>query len=325
MNSTSLRIVFFGTPEFASVQLENLIKNNFNIAGVVTAPDKPAGRGKKLSSSAVKRVAEQFNLPVFQPEKLKDEKFLLSLKNLNADLFIVIAFRMLPEVVWKMPPLGTFNLHASLLPQYRGAAPINRAIMNGENETGLTTFFINEEIDNGNIILQKKMLIGPDENAGELHDRMIEEGKDLVVKTIEIIGLHQTNPMAQDAIQNYEMELKEAPKIFKTDCKIDWSGSGKSIFNHIRGLSPHPGAYATFVSSAFIETELKIFKSRFEPCKTGIDSFTLLTDNKSFLKVALPDGFIYLDSIQQAGKKVLETKEFLRGFNFEGFWRVKTL
>lgn len=319
-----MRIVFFGTPEFASAQLENLIKKNFNIVGVVTTPDKPAGRGKKLSSSAVKKVSEQFGIPVLQPEKFKDETFLLALKNLNAEVFIVIAFRMLPEVVWKMPPLGTFNLHASLLPQYRGAAPINRAIMNGENETGLTTFFINDKIDNGNVILQKRITIGSEENAGELHDKMIEESKELIISTIDLIASKKVNPLAQDKIITDNLALKEAPKIFKSDCKINWSASGNSIFNHIRGLSPYPGAYATFISPAGNETEIKIYKSRFESCIVEIDSFILLTDNKSFLKVALPDGFIFLELIQQPGKKVMTVKEFLQGFHFDGFWNVRT-
>ncbi len=323
MDSKSMRIVFFGTPEFASVQLENLIRNDFNIVGVVTASDKKAGRGKTLSSSAVKKVAEYFSIPLLQPESLRDETFIAGLKNLGADLFIVIAFRMLPEVVWKLPPMGTFNLHASLLPQYRGAAPINRVIMNGETETGLTTFFINNKIDHGNIILQKKLKIGSEENSGELHGRMIEESKDLVIQTIEKIASGEINLIDQNDFISLDAKLSEAPKIFKNDCKIDWSISGIMICNHIRGLSPYPGATATFFSSTGKEVELKIYQARFEPDISSDGSLTLLTDNKSFLKVALKDGFIFLETIQQAGKKVLDVKFFLQGYNFEDFWQAR--
>jgi methionyl-tRNA formyltransferase len=323
MNRKSMRIVFFGTPEFASAQLENLIKNNFNIVGVVTASDKKAGRGKTLSSSPVKKVANEFAIPLLQPESLKNETFITELKNLGADLFIVIAFRMLPEVVWTLPPLGTINLHASLLPQYRGAAPINRAIMNGESETGLTTFFINSKIDHGNIILQKKLKIGTEENFGELHDRMIEDSKGMILQTIEKIATGEINLIDQNDFISTDTKLNAAPKIFKTDCVIDWTGSGVSIYNHIRGLSPYPGAIATFFSSTGKEIELKLFQSRFEPDISSDGSLTLLTDNKTFLKVALEDGFIFLEMLQQAGKKVLKANIFLQGFNFEGFWQAK--
>ncbi|HCO66918.1 MAG TPA: methionyl-tRNA formyltransferase, partial [Dysgonomonas sp.] len=240
MNKKDLRIVFMGTPDFAVASLKNLVDNNYTIAGVITMPDKPAGRGHKLQYSAVKQYALDNNLPLLQPEKLKDESFLESLKSWKADLQIVVAFRMLPEVVWNMPRFGTFNLHASLLPQYRGAAPINWAIINGEKETGVTTFFLTHEIDTGKIILQKKVPIMEEDNAGIIHDKLMNIGAGLVCKTVDLLLENKIDGIPQDNLISDENELKPAPKIFKETCKIDWNKSSASIHNLIRGLSPHP-------------------------------------------------------------------------------------
>ncbi|PKP53023.1 MAG: methionyl-tRNA formyltransferase [Bacteroidetes bacterium HGW-Bacteroidetes-1] len=322
MINRKVRIIFFGTPEFASKQLDNLILNGYDVVAAVTAPDKPAGRGKKNSVSALKTMATMHHIPVLQPEKLKEESFINTLESLQADLFIVIAFRMIPEKVWKMPPLGTINLHASLLPQYRGAAPINRAIINGEKETGITAFFINDQIDTGNIILQKKILITNDDTAGSLHDRMIVESKDLLFQTISKITSGDIKIVVQQGLISNEATLKVAPKIYKADCKINWLKQGQEIYNHIRGLSPYPTAYTEMISDTGKDLDLKIFESSFEACKVKEDIFTLLTDNKTSLKVALHDGYIHLLKVQQAGKKAMSSKEFLKGFHFEGFWKT---
>lgn len=317
------RIVFFGTPEIAASQLEAIINAGFEVAAVVTAPDKPSGRGKKIHFSEVKETALHHNLLLLQPEKLKDPAFISQLESLNANLFIVIAFRMLPAIVWKIPSLGTFNLHASLLPQYRGAAPINHAIINGEKETGLTTFFINEEIDKGKIILQEKMEIGENENAGSLHDRMMVLGNRLVVETIQIIENETVNSINQtEIIKNENIVLNDAPKIFREDCYIKWNLPIKKIFDQIRGLSPYPAAYTTIVTSENQTIDLKIFATEIERRKTEGKLFTLLTDNKTYLKVALPDGNLYLNQVQLAGKKAMPIKDFLMGQKFEGEWKV---
>lgn len=317
----SIRIVFFGTPEFAAMQLEFLIQQGYCMVGAVTVPDKPAGRGKKISASHVKQTALKHGIPLLQPEKLKDTNFLLQLDALKADLFIVIAFRMLPKEVWTKPVLGTFNLHASLLPQYRGAAPINRAIMNGETTTGLTTFLINESIDTGHILLQERLPIGNDETAGQLHERMIDLGKKLVEKTIIALATGDTTPIPQNVITK---ELLAAPKIFRNDCIIDWTKQGSQIHNQIRGLSPYPSAYTTLQNDRNDKLEIKIIRGKFEAreSKSDKESFSLLTDNRSFLKVALPDGYYHIHVIQISGKKAMETAEFLRGNKFEGSWKI---
>ncbi|MFM6975806.1 MAG: methionyl-tRNA formyltransferase [Sphingobacteriaceae bacterium] len=302
-----MRIIFMGTPEFAVTSLSAILGAREEVVAVVTAPDKPAGRGQKLSESAVKQFAVANGIPVLQPHKLKDPDFLAQLKSLNADLQIVVAFRMLPEAVWNMPPLGTINLHGSLLPQYRGAAPINWAIMNGEAETGVTTFKLQHEIDTGDILLQDKMAIGNTETAGELHDRMKEIGAQLLVKTVKELqsGSLKTNP--QPSIFNLQ-PLKHAPKIFKEDCEIDWHTPMQIIFNRIRGLSPYPTAFTHLNGKT-----LKVFKAEMLSEKPQITPGAYLTDHKTFLKFASADGFISVKEIQMEGKKKMGIEEFLRG------------
>ena len=314
------RIIYFGTPEFAASQLEAILSAGYEVAAVVNMPDKPAGRGKKIQFSEVKKSALEHNLPLLQPEKLKDPSFLEQLASFQANLFIVVAFRMLPAVVWQMPELGTFNLHASLLPQYRGAAPINFAIINGETETGLTTFFLNEEIDKGAVIRREKVAIRPDETAGELHDELMALGNKVVVETIREIESGEVKPLKQDELHE-GTELKTAPKITKEFCQIDWSQDCKTLFNHIRGLSPYPAAHTRLCSES--ETiEMKVFSSEIELCQHGLTTGTVVTDNKKFLKIAAKDGFILLTRIQQAGKKNMSVADFLRGTPLSGDWRT---
>jgi methionyl-tRNA formyltransferase len=302
-----MRIVFMGTPEFAVASLDELIQSGCEIAGVVTAPDKPAGRGQKVSESAVKQYAVAHGLKVLQPEKLKNEEFLKELKALKADLQVVVAFRMLPEVVWNMPPQGTINLHASLLPQYRGAAPINWVLINGEKESGVTTFFLKHEIDTGDILFTEKITLTGHETAGELHDRLMHKGAGLLVKTVKAVesGRYAENPQHHLA---EGVELKHAPKIFKEDCKIDWNQSAEKIYNLIRGLSPYPTAYTTLN-----EKILKVFGAEYELTETGEEPGEFLSDNRTFLKVAALDGFIILTDVQLEGKKRMSVAEFLRG------------
>jgi methionyl-tRNA formyltransferase len=310
-------LVFFGTPLFAATQLEHLLANGYQISAVVTAADKLAGRGMTLRASAVKQVALKHGLKVLQPEKLKDTAFINELTAINADVFIVIAFRMLPNEVWKLPRLGTFNLHASLLPQYRGAAPINRAIMSGESTTGLTTFLINEAIDEGNILLQKSMPISENETAGELHDKMMEEGKELVTETISVLASGLVQPIEQQQMLQSDSQQKFAPKIFKKDCQINWNQNGSKVHNHIRGLSPYPAAY-TYFTSGQNTTEIKVYIGRFESSETGTKPGAIITDSKTFLKIAVIDGFYQISYLQQAGKKAMPVTEFLKGFRFVG-------
>lgn len=311
-----MRLVYFGTPEFAASQLEAILAAGYEVVSVVTMPDKPAGRGKKIQFSDVKRTALEHNLPLLQPEKLKDPDFLNALEACHADLFVVVAFRMLPAVVWKMPPLGTFNLHASLLPQYRGAAPINHAIINGETETGLTTFFLNEEIDKGRVILQEKVAIRPDETAGELHDELMHLGNQLVVETIKKIESGDLQTITQEELAAGTF-LNEAPKIFKDFCYIHWDRDCQSIYNHIRGLSPYPAAHTKLQPKEGEPIELKVFDSEIELTQHVHPAGTVLTDGKSYLKVAANDGFIHLTTLQQAGKKAMNIAEFLRGIRLE--------
>lgn len=302
-----MRIVFMGTPEFAVASLAALLNAGNEIVGVVTAPDKPAGRGQTLSESAVKQFAVANNLPVLQPFKLKDPDFLAELKALNADLHIVVAFRMLPEVVWNMPPMGTVNLHGSLLPQYRGAAPINWAIINGETETGVSTFKLKHEIDTGDILLQEKIAIGPAETAGELHDRMKEIGAQLLVKTVNGLKTGKLSTVPQPSTFNLQA-IKHAPKIFKEDCQIDWNHPAQVVFNHIRGLSPYPTAFTNLNGKT-----LKVFEAEIENIQPEIEAGNYITDHKNFLKFAAADGFIQLKKIQLEGKKKMDIEEFLRG------------
>lgn len=299
-----MKIVFMGTPDFAVASLDALVKADFDIVAVVTAPDKPAGRGQKLNESAVKKYALANGIPILQPEKLKNEEFLAELRSYAADLQVVVAFRMLPELVWKMPAKGTINLHGSLLPQYRGAAPINHAIINGERETGVTTFFLKQEIDTGDIILSDHIPINDDDTAGDVHDKLMVLGANLVVKTLKAIEQNEIieQPQPQGDI------LKHAPKIFKEDCKIDWNNSSQVVYNLIRGLSPYPTAF-TFLN----DKTLKIFKVEIENKTPAIVAGGFLTDGKTFLKFATQDGFITLLDIQYEGKKRMLIADFLRG------------
>lgn len=318
MNKDSLRILFMGTPEFAVESLRVLVENGYNVVGVVTMPDKPAGRGYKLQPSPVKEYALQQGLTVLQPEKLKDEGFLNELKRLNIDLQIVVAFRMLPEIVWNMPPKGTFNLHSSLLPQYRGAAPINWAIINGEEETGVTTFFLSHEIDTGSVIFQKKTMISDTDNAETIHDRLMVMGAQLVIKTVDAILEENVKPIPQDKLFGKVTELKTAPKIFKEDCQVDWSKSAKEIFNFIRGLSPYPAAWTELISGNNNEkSRFKLFSGEIVNSPQNLLPGSIKTDNKTYLDVAVKDGFFRITELQLTGKKRMSAIDFLNGYRFE--------
>lgn len=309
-----MRIVFMGTPDFAVESLKILVENNYNVVAVITMPDKPSGRGHKLQFSAVKQYAIEKNLNILQPEKLKDESFLEALKALHADVQVVVAFRMLPEVVWNMPRLGTFNLHASLLPQYRGAAPINWAIINGEKETGATTFFLTHEIDTGKIILQEKISISETDDAGSVHDKLMLIGAEMVRKTIDLLILGETDAIDQSQFIHPETELKAAPKIFKDTCKIDFNKSVDDGYNFIRGLSPYPTAWAELQFPNQQEpTLLKIYETEKEYIQHNNQPGTLITDGKKFAKIALQDGYLQLKSVQAPAKKRMDIGELLRG------------
>ncbi len=314
MPENNLRIVFMGTPDFAVHSLKALINDGQNIVGVITAPDKPAGRGRQLLPSPVKLCAGEHNLNLLQPVNLKDEDFITQLSELKADLQVVVAFRILPEVVWKMPEYGTFNLHASLLPDYRGAAPINWVIINGETTTGVTTFFIDHDIDTGKIIFQEKTDIGPDENAGELHDRLVKLGAGLVVKTVRAIG-HGVFPQVNQLELSEDKQLNPAPKIYKDDCKINWANSITDIYNFIRGLCPYPTAWTELISETDDVLSVKIFESEIRKEEHSIAAGKIESDNKTYLRVAVNGGYIYIKSLQLAGKKRLGTEDFLKGFH----------
>ena len=319
----NIRIAYFGTPEFAASQLEAILKAGYEVAVVVTMPDKPAGRGRHIQYSDVKKTALEHGLPLLQPEKLKDPTFLEQLASYQANLFVVVAFRMLPAVVWQMPELGTFNLHASLLPQYRGAAPINFAIINGETETGLTTFFLNEEIDMGAVIMREKVGIRPDETAGELHDELMMLGNKLVVETIKKVAQGTVDPLPQEQLAEGQ-SLKPAPKISKEFCNIDWNQDRLTIYNHIRGLSPYPAAHTQLISEMGERIEMKVFSSEMEACHPDMPVGSVVTDNKKYLKVAIKDGFIHMTQVQQAGKKAMPIADFLRGTRLDGLWKTVT-
>lgn len=316
-----LRIVYFGTPEFAASQLEAILNAGYEVAAVVTMPDKPAGRGRKIQFSEVKKTALEHGLPLLQPDKLKDPDFLKHLSGLEANLFVVVAFRMLPAVVWQMPRLGTFNLHASLLPQYRGAAPINFAIINGEEETGLTTFFLNEEIDKGAVIMREKVPIRPNQTAGELHDELMLLGNKVVIETLKRIEKGEAVAQAQEELYQ-GITLKPAPKISKEFCAIPWNNDCLTVYNHIRGLSPYPAAHTKLRSDKGDEIEMKVFASDMELCQQGLPIGSVVTDNKKYLKIALPDGFLHLTTVQQAGKKSMPIEDFLRGTQLIGAWKT---
>lgn len=315
-DSHSLRIIFMGTPIFAVATLKKLVKENYNIVAVVTSADKPAGRGQQVQESEVKQFAKQHNIPVLQPEKLKSQEFIEQLKLLNPDLQIVVAFRMLPEVVWQLPKYGTFNLHASMLPQYRGAAPINHAIINGENQTGVSTFFLEQDIDTGKIIFQEAIPIEPDEVAGELHDRMMEIGANLVVRTVAAIGKGEISKISQaDFIKKGEV-LKTAPKIFRANCKINWDLDGMAIHNHIRGLSPYPAAWTELHRENGEVIALKIHKSKFTPATANDKVFKAGSIIEHF-KIYTLTGILEVLEVQAAGKKKIKASEFLLGFKFK--------
>lgn len=305
-----MKIVFFGTPEFAVASLDRLVKDGHDVAAVVTMPDKIAGRGHKLIQSDIKKYATLHNIPVLQPEKLRDSGFIKKLKEINADLFVVIAFRMMPEVVWSMPPMGTFNLHASLLPKYRGAAPINRAIMNGESFTGITTFFLSQEIDTGDIIDSKEIAIEPEDDAGTIHDRLMILGADMVSETVKSLEKGNITPRPQPA-----GEYIPAPKIFKEDCLIHWNESASNIHNQIRGLSPYPAAYSILVEGEGRRIDLKIFKSKLTDMpSSGSAPGSVIIDNRNML-VATNDLFLEIKALQPAGKKRMDTTDFLLGYH----------
>ena len=311
-SAKDLRIVFMGTPEFASTSLKRLVTEGYNIVAVVTTPDKPAGRGQKLHESDVKLTAKELGLPILQPEKLRDESFLEAMRELNIDLGIVIAFRMLPEVVWAMPHLGTFNLHASLLPQYRGAAPINWAIINGEKRTGVTTFLLNHEIDKGAIIEQESVDILPEDNIGSLYDKLMKIGSKLVTRTVDKLAEGNYTTIEQMHID--ESTLKPAPKIFKEDGRIDWTKRGEDIVNLVRGLSPYPAAWSAIYNNGAECGSMKIFTARFEPDNKSGNVGEVVTDAKSTFGVRCADGVVYFEDVQLAGKRRMSIKELLLGW-----------
>ncbi len=317
MTKEELKIIFFGTPDFAVESLGRLVDGGYNVAAVVTMPDKPAGRGHQLYQSDVKRYAVEHGLPVLQPVSLKDEAFIEQLRAFDAQLFIVIAFRMLPEAVWKMPPLGTFNLHASLLPRYRGAAPINWAVMNGDTETGVTTFFLKHEIDTGDIIQQRSCPIGRHDNVEVVHDRLMLMGADMVLETVNAIIDGTVKPIPQDQMLTAGQEATPAPKIFKETCRIDWNRPAEALYNHIRGLSPYPAAWTTLTDPSTGEgTVIKVFENS-EPIPFDSNDKPepgcIRADSKT-LSVACADGWLQILSLQQSGKRRMETDAFLRGY-----------
>lgn len=314
MDKKELRIVYMGTPDFAVESLRALVEGGYNVVGVITMPDKPVGRhGSVLQPSPVKEYALSQNLPVLQPEKLKDEAFIAELRALNADLQIVVAFRMLPEVVWDMPRFGTFNLHASLLPQYRGAAPINWAVINGDTETGVTTFFLTHEIDTGKIIRQKHLSIADTDNVGVVHDALMTIGAGLVTETVDLLLAGKVDAIPQEEFFKDAAELRPAPKIFKDTCRINWEQPLKKIYDFIRGLSPYPAAWTDLVAPDGSRLALKVYETEKHPASHNHATGTILTDAKSYIDVAVKDGYIRLLSLQLAGKKRMGVKDFLNG------------
>ncbi len=317
MEKKDLRIVYMGTPEFAVESLKRLVEGGYNIVGVITMPDKPMGRhGSVLQPSPVKQYAVSQGLKVLQPEKLKDESFVAELRELKADLQIVVAFRMLPEVVWNMPRLGTFNLHASLLPQYRGAAPINWAVINGETETGITTFFLKHEIDTGEIIDQVRVPIADTDNVGDVYERLMNLGGDLVVKTVDSILDGSVKTVPQDKLAEGEV-LRPAPKIFKETCRIDWSKGVKQIYDFVRGLSPYPAAWTELCQGSTAPQVLKIYETDKIFAEHSFEPGAVVTDKKTYFRIAVTDGYINIRSLQLAGKKRMGVTDFLRGYHHE--------
>ena len=311
-----MKIVFMGTPDFAVASLDAICASGHKVVGVVTVPDRPTGRGLKVTASPVKQYALQHNRPLLQPERLRDHDFQSALQAWGADIFVVVAFRMLPQSVWAMPPMGTFNLHASLLPQYRGAAPINWAIINGEKETGVTTFLLNERIDEGSILMQQSTPIAPDETAETLHDRLAEMGSRLVVQTLDGLAEGSLHPQPQPTCE----QLRPAPKLFKPDCAIDWNLPGQRIVDFVRGLSPYPAATMQVVDSKQMPQTIKVYEVSFEPSPNSTIG-QLITDNKTVKKVGVRDGFVHILSLQMSGKKRITVQEFLRGYDVSN-WKV---
>jgi methionyl-tRNA formyltransferase len=309
MDKNSLKIVYMGTPDFAVEPLKKLVEGGYRVVAVVTMPDKPAGRGMKLRFSPVKEYALEQQIPVLQPELLKDDAFLSDLRSYKPDLQVVVAFRMLPEIVWSMPPMGTFNLHASLLPQYRGAAPIHWAVINGETETGVTTFFLQHAIDTGDLLLQEKIDIGPDETTGSVHDRLMVLGASVVCRTVDAVLTGTVKSVRQP-----EGAFNAAPKLFRDNTRIDWSRNVSDLHNFIRGLSPFPTAWTEMQAMDGCLTGMKILDASYEKTAHDFTYGTLVSDGKSFLKVAAGDGFVVLERFQLAGRKALKTKDFLHGF-----------
>ena len=320
MTKEELKIVFFGTPDFAVESLSRLVDGGYNVVAVVTMPDKPAGRGRQLQQSDVERYAVEHGLPVLQPVSLKDEAFIEELRGYGAQLFIVIAFRMLPEAVWQMPPLGTFNLHASLLPRYRGAAPINWAVMNGDTETGVTTFFLKHEIDTGDVIQQRSCPIDRHDDVEAVHDRLMVMGADMVLETVDAIIEGTVKPIPQDQMLTTSQQPTPAPKIFKDTCRIDWTRPAEALYNHIRGLSPYPAAWTVLKDENGNEvTTIKVYKTG-EPEPFGGYPHpvpgTIKADRKT-VRIACADGWLQILTLQQSGKKRMDTDAFLRGFTFQ--------
>lgn len=313
MKKEDLRIIYMGTPDFAVETLRLLVERKYNVVAVVTMPDKPAGRGHKIQYSPVKQYALSVGLPVLQPERLKDEAFLNDLRSYNAHLQIVVAFRMLPQVVWDMPPMGTFNLHASLLPQYRGAAPINWAIMNGDKETGITTFFLTHEIDTGKVIQRKSIPIADDDNVGDIHDRLMMLGADMVCETVDNIIADKVVAIPQEELITDE-PLRPAPKIFKDTCHLDFNRNVVELYNQVRGLSPYPAAWCELVSPDGEAIGVKVFAASYLIENHNASIGSIATDGKNYIRVACNDGFLQLDTLQLAGKKRLDVTDLLRGF-----------
>lgn len=317
MEKKNLRIVFFGTPDFAVESLRRLVEGGYNVVGVVTMPDKPAGRGHHLLQSAVKQYAVAHGLRLLQPVKLKNPEFVAELKSLDAQLHIVIAFRMLPEVVWAMPPLGTFNLHASLLPKYRGAAPINWAVINGDEETGVTTFFLKHEIDTGDIIQQRKIKISRTDNVGTVHDRLMELGAGMVLETVDAIIDGTVHPIPQDELLAADEQPTPAPKIFKDTCRIDWTAPAERVYNLIRGLSPYPAAWTVLTDANGVEHQVKVFATGQPVLAGGCEPGRVVADGKT-LTVDCADGRLQVLQLQLAGKRSMGAADFMRGFNAAG-------
>ncbi len=324
MKKEELRIVYMGTPEFAVESLRRLVEGGYNVVGVVTMPDKAVGRHHDvLQASAVKQYAVEQGLPVLQPERLKDEAFLEELRALRADLQIVVAFRMLPEVVWAMPPRGTFNLHAALLPQYRGAAPINWAVINGETETGLTTFFLDHDIDTGEIIRQVRIPIADTDNVGTVHDRMMLRGADLVVETVDLIQAGDVQTTPQPELTKGET-LRPAPKLFKDTCRIDWQVHNlKALYDFVRGLSPYPASWTELVSPDGATTVMKVYRSEKEPATHDLPIGQVDTDGRTFLRIAVRGGYLRLTEVQLAGKRRMPVADFLRGSRVDNCYQVR--